>query len=123
VPFPDLVVAANGSFQGDTPLVKVYDGRAFANGTFDSHNPDASLLTQFPAYDARYRIGINVSVGDINGDGYADIVTGANAGNPHVKVHSGKAIAQGTFDPHNPDASLLASYFAYGRWTTTCRPC
>jgi hypothetical protein len=110
----DLVVAANASVQGDTPLVKVYDGRAFANGTFDYNNPDASLLTQFAPYDPRYRVGINVAVGDITGDGYADIITGANRGNPHVKVFSGKAIANGTFDPNNPDASLLASYFAYG---------
>ena len=72
------------------------------------------MLTQFAPYDPRYHVGINVAVGDITGDGYADIITGANTGNPHVKVFSGKAIAHGTFDPNNPDASLLASYFAYG---------
>jgi hypothetical protein len=113
--FPDLVIGARGTpVVPSPPLVKVLDGRAFAGGTFDPDNPDASLLTSFMAYDPIYHVGVNVAVGDVTGAGFADILTGASWGNPHVKVFSGQAIAQGTFDPHNPDASLRASFFAYG---------
>jgi hypothetical protein len=106
--YPDVVTgAAIGN-----PHLKVYDGRAFALGTFDPNNPDASLLAQWFPYGVGFNIGANVAVGDVNGDGFADVVSGASAGNPDVRVYSGKDIAQGTFDPTG--ASLLAHWFAYG---------
>jgi hypothetical protein len=95
------------------PHVKVFSGRAIATGTFDHNNPDGSLLAQFFAYALQFNVGANVAVGDVNGDGYADIVTGATRGNPHVKVYSGRDIATGTLQQGNPDASLLAQFFAY----------
>ena len=106
--FEDLVVgAAVGA-----PHVKVYDGRALATGTFSNTNPDASLLTSFFAYGTQYGVGVNVAVGDVNGDGVADIITGASTGNPHVKAYSGLALKNGTFNA-NPEANVLASFFAY----------
>jgi len=108
--YPDLIVgAASGN-----PHVKIYDGQAIATGTFDPANPDASLVTQFFAYGTNYDIGINVAVGEVKGDDYLDLITGATAGNPHVKVFDGRDIATGTFDPAHPDASLITSFFAYG---------
>jgi hypothetical protein len=106
--YPDVVT---GAAVGN-PHVKVYDGRAIALGTFDPNNPDASLLASFFAYGAGFNIGANVAVGDVSGNGLADIVTGASAGNPDVRVFSGQDIARGTFDPTG--ASLLAHWFAYG---------
>jgi hypothetical protein len=103
----DLVVAATVG----NPDVRVYDGRAFANGTFSAANPDASLLAQFFAYTLNVNLGANVAVGDIEHDGYADIVTGATAGNPDVRVYRGRDIAQGTFDPSGK--SLVAHWFPY----------
>ena len=94
------------------PDVRVYDGRAIANGTFDAANPNASLLAQWFAYGLNFNVGANVAVGDVNGDGFADVVTGASAGNPDVRVYSGKDIAQGRFNPNG--SSLLAQWFAYG---------
>jgi hypothetical protein len=108
--YPELVAAAHDG----NPHVKVYRGKAIATGTFDPANPDGSLLTQFFAYGLNFGVGANVAVADLNRDGYADVVTGAAPGNPHVKVFDGKAIALGTFDPGDPDASALASFFAYG---------
>jgi hypothetical protein len=73
-----------------------------------------ALLADFAPYGAAYTGGVSVAVGDVNGDGYPDPITGATVGNPSVKVYDGKALATGTFDPNNPDASLLVSFFAYG---------
>jgi hypothetical protein len=48
-----------------------------------------------------------VAVGDINGDGTPDIITGADAGGgPHVKVFDGAALVKG-------QVKVLASFFAY----------
>jgi uncharacterized repeat protein (TIGR01451 family) len=71
----DLVVG-NGPF--GVPLVQVFDGGSFA------------LLRSFLAYESVFPGGVYVAAGDVNGDGYADIVTGAGAGGgPHVKVFDG----------------------------------
>jgi hypothetical protein len=73
------------------PHVKVFSGQ---NG---------STLQSFYAYSAAFNGGIYVAAGDFNSDGYADIVTGANAGGgPHVVVVSGA----------NPKVKL-GSFFAY----------
>lgn len=78
-----------------TPVVRVFDGATGA--------PLTSALGSFNAYDPGFTGGIFVAAGDVNGDGLADVVTGAGAGKggPHVKVFSG-----GT-------GTLLASFFAY----------
>lgn len=98
------VTVASGDVNGDgvddiitgpqianPPHVMVFSG---ANG---------SVLQSYYAYSARFNGGIFVAAGDFNNDGYADVVTGANAGGgPHVVVVSGK----------NP-RTQLASFFAY----------
>jgi hypothetical protein len=106
--YADLITAANTG----NPHVKVYNGQAIANGTF-GRNPEANVLTQFFAYGLNFNVGAFLAVGDTTGDGFADIITGASIGNPHVKVYDGRAIAGGTFSPANPDASLLDQFFAY----------
>ena len=84
---PDIVTGAG---PGGGPHVKVFSGK------------DGSPLMSFFAYDSSFRGGVYVAVGDVNGDGYDDIITGAGpGGGPHVKVFSGK------------DGSLLDSFFAY----------
>jgi uncharacterized delta-60 repeat protein len=103
----DLIVGAR---QGN-PHVKVYNGAAFANGTFNPHNPDASLLTQFFPYALQFNVGANLAAADVEGDGYADIITGATAGNPDVRIYSGRDIAGGHFNPAG--SSLVAEFFPY----------
>jgi hypothetical protein len=86
--YADVITGADA---GGGPHVKVFSGR------------DGSVLYSFFAYAADMFSGVRVAAGDVDGDGYADIITGAGAGGgPHVKVFSGA------------DGSLLRSFFAYG---------
>ncbi|MEI7852465.1 MAG: VCBS repeat-containing protein [Planctomycetota bacterium] len=49
-------------------------------------------IASFFAFEPTFMGGVNISTGDINGDGLADIIVGAGAGGgPRVKVFSGAA--------------------------------
>jgi hypothetical protein len=83
----DLVTGAGPS---GGPHVMVFNG------------VDLSMLASFYAFTPGFPGGVNVAAGDVNGDGRADIITGAGpGGGPHVRVFSGVDLAE------------LASYFAY----------
>jgi hypothetical protein len=103
--FQDLVTGASAG----NPDTHVYDGQDIANGTF---NPTTSLLASWFPYALQFNVGSNVAVGDLNKDGFADVITGATVGNPDVRIYSGKDIAQGTFNATG--ASLLYQFFGYG---------
>lgn len=64
-------------------------------------NKDGRLLSPgFFAYDTRFRGGVNVAVGDVTGDGVAEIVTGpGRGGSPHVRIFDkeGNAINGGFY--------------------------
>lgn len=50
---------------------------------------DGSVLQSFKAYSPSYTGGVNVAVGDTDGDGRTEIVTGTrHGGGPHVRVFS-----------------------------------
>ncbi|AWM37642.1 beta strand repeat-containing protein [Gemmata obscuriglobus] len=51
-------------------------------------NSSNTAVASFRPY-AGYQGGVSVAVGDVTGDGVADIVTGATALSPHVKVFDG----------------------------------
>ncbi len=84
---PDIITSPG---PGLSPNIRVWDGKTHA------------LVQQFMAYVPSFVGGVYIAAGDTNGDGHADIITGADAGGgPHVKVFSGI------------DGSLLQSYYAY----------
>jgi hypothetical protein len=65
------------------------------------------LAASFMAYDPAFTAGVYVAAGDVDGDGLADIVTGAGAGGgPHVRVYSGA------------DLHELRGFFAYAPFFT-----
>lgn len=84
--FSDMAVVAGPGGNGH---VKVFSGQT------------SSELASFFAFPG-FQGGVSVAAGDINGDGRADIITGAGAGGgPHVKAFDGVT------------GDLLLSFFAY----------
>jgi hypothetical protein len=57
-------------------------------------NDKAQIQEKFLAYDAKFKEGVSISVGDINIDGLADIITGAGPGGaPHVRAYNNRGLA------------------------------
>ena len=84
---PDIITGAG---PGGGPHVKVFDGVTGAE------------IRSFYAYDPGFLGGVFVAGGDLNGDGFFDLITGADrGGGPHVRAFNG-----------NTGAELL-SFFAY----------
>jgi hypothetical protein len=89
---PDVITGADA---GGGPHVEVFDGAALLHG-------QVTILYSFFAYDASFHGGVRVASADINGDGNADIITGAGAGGgPNVRVFSGKT------------GGMIQSFYAY----------
>ena len=96
---PDLVVAAGF---GGGPRVAVFDG-ATVPGTVGL---PARLVNDFFAFEDALRNGAYVTVGDLTGDGFGDLVFGGGPGGaPRVLAVDGSDLLGGSFDP-------LASFFA-----------
>jgi hypothetical protein len=84
---PDIITAPG---PGAPPLIEVFSGR------------DGHLLSMFFAFPPSFIGGAYVAAGDANGDGFADIIVGADAGGPPVvAVYSGR------------DGSMLEAFLAF----------
>lgn len=95
-----MAIIATGADAGGGPHVRIFD---LSNG---------KRLDEFEPYDANFRGGVRVAIGDVNGDGMPDLVTAPGpfqAGGPQVgplvRVYNGR------------DRSLLTEFNAYDpRW-------
>jgi hypothetical protein len=74
----DVIVGAG---TGGGPRVEVYNGKT------------GQRIANFFAYEPSFRGGVHVAAGDVDGDGLADIVTGAGSlGDPRLRVFSGALV-------------------------------
>lgn len=88
---PDVVAGAG---PGGGPNVRVFDGMTF--------QPLGGFFGSFFPFDTAFSGGVYVAAGDVNGDGFADVICGADAGGgPNVVTFSGK------------DGSQLVNFFAF----------
>jgi hypothetical protein len=102
--FDDLAVAAGF---GGGPRVSVYDGKSVAN------NQPVNLFNDFFIFDGpdavTLRNGAFIAMGDIDGDGHADIIGGGGpGGGPRVFALSGDDLLHAPA----PRARVLANFFA-----------
>jgi hypothetical protein len=94
----DLAVAAGF---GGGPRVALFDGNTIAAQT------PVKLIGDFFAFEQSLRNGIFLAAGDVNGDGYADLVTGGGpGGGPRVQILSGIKLTQ--FQTLVPIANFFA---------------
>ncbi|MEQ1858731.1 MAG: FG-GAP-like repeat-containing protein [Chthoniobacteraceae bacterium] len=87
-----------GAGLGGRAKVRVFDGLTFA--------PVPGVLGEFSAFGTSYRGGVFVATGDVNGDGFSDVIVTPSAGSSNrVNIFSGA------------DGSLLNSFRAFGKGT------
>ena len=89
---PDIITGAG---PGGGPEVRVFDGAHLALA-----GPSGDIIRDFFAFAPTYTGGVNVTGADVNGDGFADLVTAAATNSSEVRVFSGLNLA------------LLEDYFA-----------
>ncbi|HUR52822.1 MAG TPA: VCBS repeat-containing protein, partial [Gemmataceae bacterium] len=98
--FAELVVAAGF---GGGPRVAVFKGSA----NFSAASP--KLFGDFFVFEQALRNGAFIAVGDVNGDGFGDLVGGGGPGGaPRVLALSGADLLAGKAD----GAAALANFFA-----------
>lgn len=93
--FDDIIVGAGTGASGGH--VKVFDG---ATG---------NLMASFFSFDG-YTGGVNVAAGDVDGDGYAEVIVGTGTGSSHVKAFQ---LFQRQVDPNPNDDALLPPFVSY----------
>ncbi len=97
----DLVIAAGF---GGGPRIAGYVGPSVfgASGT----NPPTKAFLDFFAFEPSLTNGVFVAVGDVNGDGFGDVIAGGGpGGGPRVSAFSGEQLIAGV-------RSTIANFFA-----------
>ena len=85
--YADLVTGAG---YGAGPHVATFDGRSLALG-----QGPRKLVNDFYMYSPTMTAGLNLTVGDVDGDGFADIIAGPGSGPAHLRIVSGRALTTG----------------------------
>jgi hypothetical protein len=73
---------------------------------------NGTKLVDFQAFESSFTGGVTTAIGDVNNDGFPDLIVGAGAGGaPRVRVFNGADFTP-AFNPNAPGA-VLADFFAY----------
>jgi hypothetical protein len=90
---PDLAIVAGF---GGGPRVELINGKRALST--DGFNPADRLVNDFFAFDPSLRNGVYLAIGDVNGDGFGDLVLGGGpGGGPRILIVSGqKLLNQGS---------------------------
>jgi hypothetical protein len=100
----DLVV---GVGPGVVPRVALFDGSSLTSTLPQRLNP------AFLAFGRLMKQGVNVAVGDVDGDGFADVIISQDGGSTRVRVWSGSTITAAPTMPLNRLA-MYQQFFANG---------
>ena len=80
-----------GAGRGGGPQIRIFNNSGQVKGAF-------------MAYDSLFRGGVNIAVGDLDGDGKAEIVSGAGlGGGPHVRVFDSQSRVRAQFMAYDKD--------------------
>jgi len=80
---------ASGDLENDGSLEIVVGLGKGTHPWFKIYNSKGELSSQFLAYADSFRGGVEVAVGDLDGDGIKEIITGAGkGGGPHIRIFS-----------------------------------
>ncbi|WP_227657509.1 putative Ig domain-containing protein [Candidatus Magnetaquicoccus inordinatus] len=97
--FADLLVAAPGSdrdvMTDQSGSVYIVFGKSggFAS-SIDLSNPDGNTLFRLDGYIAEDKVGFSVAAaGDVNGDGFADVLVGSQSGASYLLFGKGEAFS------------------------------
>lgn len=117
----DMAIA-NGP--GTSPRITIVDLAFIFTplGSLPTVLPVSSVLAEFFAYDPSFTGGVNIAAGDLDGDGIAEIVTGADVGGgAHIRTFSLKAPSANVGTPYeakeirgaNGEMLPFSSFIAY----------
>jgi len=80
---------ASGDLENDGSLEIVVGLGKGTHPWFKIYNSNGELRSQFLAYADNFRGGVEVAIGDLDGDGVKEIITGAGkGGGPHIRIFS-----------------------------------
>jgi virginiamycin B lyase len=107
---PEIVVGAGA---GGGPQVQVIDATKLKQVQSDGELVSSAILASFYAFAPTFAGGARVALGDVLGNGTADIICAAGAGGgPEVIVIDGRKLGQVQANGQIADAALLTSFFA-----------